>query len=131
MADFDIPTLVKHTALAIYREGGLHAAWRAKLRSAVDIARARLTEYGFLTEGSQHGPVENIVLTAKGQRQDREHRREHDGHRKSRDFDRLYAHIEVAYREDTARTPGKPEKPKDRQERREQTEVDRLSKRRQ
>ena len=130
MADFDIPVLVKHVALAIYREGGLHAAWRPKLRMALDIARSRLVEYGLLMEGSQNGDVENIRLTAKGQKRDREHRRENDAHRKSREFDRLFAHIEIGYREATEQTPGKPEKPKDRQERREQAEVDRLAKKR-
>lgn len=129
MADFDLPTLVKHTALAIYREGGLHYQWREKFRRALDIARSRLVEYGYLREGSQEGPVENIVLTAKGMRQDQLHRREHASHRKNRDFDRYYQHIEVAYREDTAKEPGQAEQPKDRAERREQTEVDRLAKR--
>lgn len=131
MADFQIPILVKHVTLAIYREGGLHASWREKFRKSLDIARARLVEYGFLRNGSEEGPVENIVLTAKGLRQDHQHRREHDMARKNRDFDRYYRHIELAYREDTARSPGEAASPKDSAEKREQTEVDRLSKRRQ
>lgn len=129
MADFQIPALVKHTVLAIYKEGGLHYPWRERFRRAMDIARSRLVEYGYLREGSQEGPVENIVLTAKGMRQDFQHRHEHDGHRKNRTFDRYYEHIEIAYREDTAKTPGQAEQVKDRQERREQAEVDRLAKR--
>ena len=80
----DIPVLVKHMAMAILRERGART-----FADALQIARGRLTQYGFLARGSDEGPVGNIRLTVKGQRREREHRRR--PRRVSSEFDRLYA----------------------------------------
>lgn len=99
MAAVNVPHLVKHTTLAIWRDGGISGGNRERFISAWNIARARLTQYGYLASGSDTGKAVDIKLTSKGVARDREHARESDGRAKSALFDSMFKWIEVA--EDT------------------------------
>jgi len=79
----DIPRLVKHMTLAIMRERGA-----TSFKDAFQIARAQLTRYGYLARGSDEGPADNIKLTQKGRKRERDHARR--PLRASIDFDRRY-----------------------------------------
>ena len=49
-----VPNIVKHNTLAIYKKGGIDGGTKqARFRSAWNIARARLVEYGFLVRVSE------------------------------------------------------------------------------
>jgi len=91
-----IPHIVKHCTLAIWRDGGISGGKRERFVSAWNIARARLTEYGFLAPGSAEGPVDNIKLTSKGTTREAFHAREPGGKTKSNLFDQMYKWIDVA-----------------------------------
>lgn len=95
MSAADIPTLVKHMALAIYEDGYGDGSKDQKIWHCLDAARWRLVEYGFLRSGSQHGQVSNIVLTAKGRVRDRQHKNESAFARKELKFNKLYDLIDT------------------------------------
>jgi hypothetical protein len=94
MAVSDIPVLVKHCALAIFKSGDVVGDAFKKTQDSFKIARHRLTEYGFLVEGSQLGGPENIRLTGKGHTAESRHRRESDNSSKVAQWDKLYALIQ-------------------------------------
>lgn len=104
--------VVKHCALAIFKsDKSLQGTPKARFQSALNIALARLTEYGFLTEGSDKRPPDQAGLTAKGRTRDRLHARE--GPAKGKEFDQLYKLIERDQvrrdeRGDAARDPSSP-----------------------
>lgn len=100
MAKQDIPILVKHMALAIFKSGSLTGTVFDKATSAFNIARHRLVEYGFLTKGSELGPPENIKLTGKGHKGEAKHRRESDARKKVKEWDKLYSLISEAEEEE-------------------------------
>ena len=86
-----IPIIVKHCALAIFKKGGIDGGTtKEKFQSAWNIARARLTEYGYLGSGSEKGSVDNIRLTGKGRARETFHLREAGGNVKNMQFDKLY-----------------------------------------
>jgi hypothetical protein len=58
------------------------------------IARARLTEYGFLVAGSEDGPADQIKLTGKGHRRERYHQNDQNSKQKNKLFDELFKMIE-------------------------------------
>lgn len=90
MAKINVPFLVKHVALAIYESGDVHGSSPTqKITGAMDIARHRLVEYGFLRKGSETGPVDNIKLTVKGMRGEQRHKY-HGPRAKNEKFDKLY-----------------------------------------
>ena len=90
-----VPIIVKHTALAIYKKGGIDGSTdKEKFRSAWNIARARLTEYGILIKGSEEGPGSRIRLTGKGRSLNALHARESDKAGKNIAFDKLYEDIQ-------------------------------------
>lgn len=102
MSAADIPTIVKHMALAIYDSGWGGASPKTptggqttKIMQCLDAARWRLVEYGFLRHGSQHGPPSNITLTPKGKKRDYQHKRESDAKAKNGRFDKLYELIDT------------------------------------
>lgn len=91
-----IPVLLKHTTMAIYEKGGIDGnTEREQFRSAWNIARARLTQYGFLISGSQEGPASRIRLTARGRSRTLLHAHEGDNAIKNMKFDKLYEEIKV------------------------------------
>lgn len=95
MAKNRVPALVKHMTMAIYNKGGIDGGTRKeRFISAWNIARARLTQYGFLREGSDKGPVSTIVLTGKGLKRETLHRRERDGAMKDAKFDELFEQLQ-------------------------------------
>ena len=95
MAKNRVPILVKHMTVAIYKKGGIDGSTKKdRFRSAWNIARARLTEYGFLAKGSEDGPASNIRLTGKGLQRESQHRNERGGAAKNTMFDLLYEQIE-------------------------------------
>lgn len=100
MAEADIPILVKHVALAVYKSGDLKGNKFQKVLAAFDIARSRLVEYGFLTKTSNLGGPDNIKLTGKGHKREAYHRHEGGlGKVKTRHWDDLYALIQEAVEE--------------------------------
>lgn len=94
MAKADIPVIVKHCALAVFRTGDMAGTKLEQLRGAFAVARSRLTQYGFLMEGSQKGGTEAIKLTAKGHKREAVHKREKFGHIKTIIWDLLYTLIQ-------------------------------------
>jgi hypothetical protein len=105
----EVPHLVKHTTIAIWKHGGVAGGPRERFVSAWNIARARLTEYGYLTKGSEGGKAADIKLTGKGVQRNHKHAREADGKAKSAMFDEMFRWIEVA--EGAAKAQGKPLQP--------------------
>jgi hypothetical protein len=101
-----IPFLIKHVALAIYESGDVIGSTPTqKITGALDIARHRLVEYGFLYQGSETGPVEDIKLTAKGKASEQKHK-VHGPKAKNLKFDTLYALIASAHEDEEANTAG-------------------------
>lgn len=118
MPSAEVPHLVKHNTLAIWRNGGIPGGSKERFVAAWNIARARLVQYGFLAKGSESGKARDIKLTAKGTARNRVHARESDGKAKSALFDEMFRWIEIAEDIPTAqqKTPGptKPVSAKDR-----------------
>jgi hypothetical protein len=102
MAASDLPVLVKHCALAIYKSGDVRGSGIEKTLGALDIARHRLTEYGFLKSGSEAGEPSKIRLTAKGLKAEARHLREVGSRPKTRAWDKLYRLTMVAEEEEAA-----------------------------
>ena len=67
--DAHIPRLVIETTMAIFEKR------KHDFLAAFGIARGTLMQNGFLQGGSDAGPPENIKLTGKGLRRDREMQR--------------------------------------------------------
>lgn len=88
----EIPNLVKHCTVAIFRSGDIKGSTLEKFRSCYSIAKARLTQYGFLSSGAGDPPL----LTRKGFVRERQHSRE--GGHKSAFFDKLYAMLQAKSR---------------------------------
>jgi len=86
----DMPVLVKHCALAIYKSGYCQASGVKKVQQALDIAVSRLTQYGFLWKNASALKPESIQLTAKGKAAEARHRRETDVGLKNAHWDALY-----------------------------------------
>ena len=99
MPAYDVPVFVKHVALAIYKDGYGHGSVEDRFYQAFDAARWKGVEWGYLREGSQYGPPENIKLTARGRGKETYHRRESDGAIKNKQFIALYERIEAAVEE--------------------------------
>lgn len=95
MATKNIPHLVKHCALAIYSSGDISGGKKEKFQSAWNIARARLTEYGYLSKGSETGSPDKINLTSKGHQREAIHASEPGSKTKSMLFDQMYKWIEI------------------------------------
>ncbi len=66
-----------------------------RLQSAIDIARAQLVKYGYLTPGSLTGPLEEVRLTPKGRERNLKHAN-HDRVVKTYRFDLLYGKLLAA-----------------------------------
>lgn len=114
----EVPHLVKHNTIAIWRDGGISGGNKERFVSAWNIARARLVQYGFLAKGSEAGKARDIKLTSKGAARNRVHAREADGKAKSALFDEMFRWVEVAEDLPTSqqKTPGST-KPASTQER--------------
>lgn len=106
-----VPVLVKHMALAIYKNkfggssdgqggGGLNtlegdrtskaAPTGKNFKESFAIARGLLADYKHLTPGSKNGPIGKIHLTTSGRLFESKHRREQGSGKKSAAFDALY-----------------------------------------
>lgn len=90
MANALIPIILKHCVLAIFKSGDLRGKAVERFEQAWKIGRSQLTKYGYLSEGSEEGPVLMIRLTGKGKRREQDHARERGGSRKTSEFDKLY-----------------------------------------
>jgi len=99
-----VPVIVKHCTVAIFTEGrGIRGSTKSeRFEGALQIARARLTEYGFLARGSETGDPNRITLTAKGRKREAVHKREVAGKRKDALFDRMWKIIEDQELNETA-----------------------------
>jgi hypothetical protein len=91
-----VPILVKHCAVAIFKEGkGIKGSTKEeRFKSSLEVARHRLVEYGFLMRGSEEGDPNDIKLTSKGRVREAYHARERGGRRKNTLFDKMYKWIE-------------------------------------
>lgn len=88
-----IPNIVKHTAIAIYREGKVSSRSRKdKFIQALKIAKARLAQYGFIVLSGDK-PDDPIALTAKGRVREMHHKTE--GRSKSVLFDTLFEKFDL------------------------------------
>lgn len=85
-----MPVLVKHCALAIYKSGYCKGVGVKKVQQALDIAISRLTQYKFLWKNAGKVKPENIQLTAKGKAAEAVHRNESGGGIKTAHWDALY-----------------------------------------
>lgn len=88
-----IPVFVKHVAMAIYKGPYLVGTPPVrKFLAALDIARSRLVEWGYLKVGSERGDPTKMVLTSAGMKKEQEHSKEGaEGKQKNEHFDKLYA----------------------------------------
>lgn len=86
VATTKIPAIVKHCALAIYDD--LKGSQAQRFANALKYAVSRLSEYGFLTEGSKDQEADKLSLTTKGHEREREHAREPKT--KNDRFDKMY-----------------------------------------
>lgn len=91
MSPIRIPVLVKHTTIAIYKTGHIVAKTKEdRFRQALEIAKAQLERYGYITNGTK---VDDIGLTAKGRKRELKHRGEGAG--KTTLFDTLYRQFDI------------------------------------
>lgn len=81
MANENIPVMLKRVTVAIMKK-------RHTFSEAFNIARASLTQQGYLKKGSEEGPVANIKMTMKGEKRNREHLRK--GTREVMVFDKQF-----------------------------------------
>lgn len=95
-----MPVLVKHCALAIYKSGDIAGVGVEKVQGALNVAVSRLMEYGFLWKNSGKVSPEKIKLTAKGMRAESRHRREKDAKLKTDQWNDLYKLIQEEAEED-------------------------------
>jgi hypothetical protein len=94
MPAIDIPILVKHMTVAIFKRSYVVGTKIEQIMGCFDIARHQLVKFGMLREGSEIGGPENIKLTAKGRRREVVHRTERGGKQKTVLFDKLYKLIQ-------------------------------------
>lgn len=95
-----MPVLVKHCALAIYKSGYCSGTEVEKVQQALDIAVSRLVQYGFLWKNAGKVTPEKIKLRAKGKKAESRHRREKDGGLKTKQWNDLYKLIQEEAEED-------------------------------
>lgn len=95
-----MPVLVKHCALAIYKSGYCKGTKVERVQQALDIAVSRLIEYGFLWKNAGKVAPEKIKLTAKGMKAESRHRREKGGNVKTQAWNALYRLIQEEVQED-------------------------------
>jgi len=86
----DIPLLVKHMTVAVYRSAKLSGTELERFEHAFKIARGRCVQYGLIGPDGEADP-ERIGLTAKGSAREVVHLRERDGASKTALFDQLHA----------------------------------------
>jgi len=87
MARNTVPVIVKHMTVAIMKKG-------YSFDVALEIARARLMEWGYLHRGADQGDANSIRLTSKGVKKNQTHLRESGGLRKSMTFDKLFESVQ-------------------------------------
>lgn len=97
-ANFEIPEVLKHMAVAIYGSRDLRRSGIVGFRAAIDAARHRLFEYGFLTP--KNGPLDKIRLTQKGKEAEKRHLMEGGkGRMKSKLFDEMFSKLRIRIEE--------------------------------
>jgi len=95
-----IPVLVKHCALAIYKSGYCTGTKVERVQEALDIAVSRLIQYGFLWKNSGKVTPEKIKLKSKGKTAENRHRRETGALVKTQQWNVLYKLIQEEVEED-------------------------------
>lgn len=95
-----IPVLVKHCALAIYKDSYLTSHGPGRVQDAFNIAVSRLMEYGFLWRNAGRVTPDKIRLTGKGLKAEARHQRERGGKTKTKEWDGLYRLIQEEVAED-------------------------------
>ncbi len=93
MPNPQIPALVKHMTIAIYRDGKISARNRKdRFEQCLQIAKSRCQQYGFIIFGGQ-SLGEPIALTPKGRAREAKHLNE--GRSKTVLFDTLFDDFDV------------------------------------
>lgn len=95
-----MPVLVKHCALAIYKTDYCTGTKVERVQQSLDIAVSRLIQYGFLWKNSGKVTPERIKLKAKGKTAENRHRREKGGKAKTDEWNGLYKLIQEEAEED-------------------------------
>jgi hypothetical protein len=95
-----IPVLVKHVALAVYKSGDIAGTGATKVQGALNVAVFRLVQYGFLWKNAGKVTPEKIKLTSKGLRAEARHRREKGAKLKTDQWNDLYKLIQEEAEED-------------------------------
>lgn len=95
-----MPILVKHCALAIYKDTYLRSHGPGRVQDALNIAVSRLMEYGFLWRNAGKVTPDKIKLTGKGMKAESRHQRERGGKAKTKEWDGLYRLIQEEVSED-------------------------------
>lgn len=95
-----IPVLVKHCALAIYKSKYCTGTKVEKVQESLNIAVSRLIQYGFLWKNSGKVTPEKIKLKAKGKKAEARHRREKGAKIKTDEWNALYKLIQEEAEED-------------------------------
>jgi hypothetical protein len=112
----EVPALLKHVTIAIYRGDSIGSSGEAKFMHALKIARGVLVRDGYLTAESEKGDTAQIKLTSKGQSQNLKHMR--DSPDKTREFDKLFERVATAVdghgNDQSSDTPEDPEAEKER-----------------
>jgi hypothetical protein len=100
----NIPSILKHCVLAIYRGKGLRAASsQARFKEAFQIAHSQLARYGYIKGGG-----EDFELTDKGRLQTmKRHAEGGRGEVKDREFDRMWVNV-MTPKAPPARQPPEP-----------------------
>lgn len=93
MAVQDLPDILKHNTIAIYRKPDIAAtSLKDKFQQCLAIARARLAEYGFLVPLGEE-IYDPVALTQKGIIAEMRHNRE--GREKTVLFDTLFRQYDI------------------------------------
>lgn len=81
----EIPSLLKHAVLAVYKSPYTKGRGSTRFWNAVDIVKAHFSKHKYIVS------EDDIRLTAKGKRRNQHHATERGGKRKDKEFDQLYA----------------------------------------
>jgi hypothetical protein len=89
MGPADVPVLVKHMTIAIFRER-LNGPRQERFLRSFGIARARCVTLGYLDPASAVESVGRITLTVEGQKRNRQHVHDSKSLGKNMQFDTLF-----------------------------------------
>jgi len=96
--------------MAIYEKTGVGTTKLDKFEQSFAMARSQLTKWGYLSNGSEQGPISNIKLTAKGFTRTSKH--SGDNASATAAFNRLFSELQEKNKQQALEAEGpKKEKP--------------------